>query len=208
MTDTRRSRVLLVEGAPGAGKTRLLAEAAALAGANGFSVVDGVPRASDTVSRAAPHAPPLTRTVEDGFPTPRASFAIEAARALLRNKAEPVRTVVTLDDLHLADLPDLAVLCDLIAVPRRSPDPLAARLHPGQPRRAVRVGAELPRQAARQAPGGAPAGARPALGRRAEPARRRLRRSGPRRGTARAGGECPRHSPGGDRAGARPRGGR
>ncbi|OIK00799.1 LuxR family transcriptional regulator [Streptomyces sp. MUSC 14] len=115
VTDTRRSRVLLVEGAPGAGKTRLLAEAAALAGANGFSVVDGVPRASDTVSRAAPHAPPLTRTVEDGFPTPRASFAIEAARALLRNKAEPVRTVVTLDDLHLADLPDLAVLCDLIA---------------------------------------------------------------------------------------------
>ncbi|MFB8177050.1 LuxR C-terminal-related transcriptional regulator [Streptomyces sp. NPDC055966] len=115
VTDTRRSRILLVEGAPGAGKTRLLVEAAALAGAMGFSVVDGVPRASDTVSRAAPHPPPLSRTVEDGFHTQRASIAIEAAQALLRNRTEPVRTVVTLDDLHLANLPDLAVLCDLVA---------------------------------------------------------------------------------------------
>ncbi|KOV67540.1 LuxR C-terminal-related transcriptional regulator [Streptomyces sp. MMG1121] len=118
VTSTRRSKVLLVEAAAGAGKTRLLVEAVNLAGANGFSVVNGVPAGCDALPRAAPAPsdaqPPAPRTAEDGFHTPRASFAIEAARALLRNRAEQVRTVVTLDDLHLANLSDLAVLCDLV----------------------------------------------------------------------------------------------
>ncbi|WP_225094719.1 LuxR family transcriptional regulator [Streptomyces sp. CoH27] len=119
VANTRRSKVLLVEARPGAGKTRLLVEAVTLAGANGFSVVGGVPCGSGATTRAAPVPaaahPPASGAVEDGFHTPRASFAIEAARALLRTKAEQVRTVVTLDDLHLADVPDLAVLCDLVA---------------------------------------------------------------------------------------------
>ncbi|MEV0965260.1 LuxR C-terminal-related transcriptional regulator [Streptomyces sp. NPDC049910] len=82
-----RSAVLLVEAAPGAGKTRLLAEAAKLADADGFVVVGGVPAGSDA--------------------------AIEAARTRLRH-AGRARTVVVLDDLHLASLPALTALCDLV----------------------------------------------------------------------------------------------
>ncbi|MCZ7462186.1 LuxR C-terminal-related transcriptional regulator [Streptomyces sp. WMMC940] len=89
-----RSAVLLVEAAPGAGKTRLLAEAATLADADGFVVVGGAPVGSDA--------------------------AIEAARTRLRH-AGGARTAVVLDDLHLASLPALTTLCDLVVALRGLP---------------------------------------------------------------------------------------
>ncbi|AXG76607.1 LuxR C-terminal-related transcriptional regulator [Streptomyces paludis] len=99
VTSTRRSKVLLIEAARGAGKTRLLVEAVAVAGRNGVAVVSG--------ASAAPEA----------YPGPSASGAIEAARARLREDAEQLSarpTVVALDDLHLANLPALTALCDLV----------------------------------------------------------------------------------------------
>ncbi|RDG38280.1 ATP-binding protein [Streptomyces corynorhini] len=90
VASTRRSKVLVVEAAPGSGKTRLLAEAVSLAGRNGFAVV------------------------EERFHHPSASATIEAARAWLRDDAEDIRAVVALDDLHLADSAALTALCDLV----------------------------------------------------------------------------------------------
>ncbi|MDI9884733.1 LuxR C-terminal-related transcriptional regulator [Streptomyces sp. HNM0645] len=89
-----RSTVLLVAAAPGAGKTRLLAEAGRLADADGFVVVGGSPAGSDA--------------------------AIEAARTRLRH-AGGARTAVVLDDLHLASPPALTTLCDLMVALRGLP---------------------------------------------------------------------------------------
>ncbi|MFF5563806.1 LuxR C-terminal-related transcriptional regulator [Streptomyces sp. NPDC012623] len=118
MTSTRRSRVLLVEAASGAGKTRLLAEAAGLADRSGFTVLNGVPVGPDASAGAAPTAagarPHPPGTGAGGLHHPSASAAIGAARAWLRDDAEHVRAVVALDDLHLATLPDLTALCDLV----------------------------------------------------------------------------------------------
>ncbi|MDH2387880.1 LuxR C-terminal-related transcriptional regulator [Streptomyces sp. HNM0663] len=125
MTGARRSKVLLVEAAPGAGKTRLLLEAAAVAGRNGFAVVNGVPATPDATPKTAPatagthaHAP---GAAEGGFHSPSTPSAIEAVRAWLRNAQENVRAVVVLDDLHLANLPTLTALCDLVAAVRGRP---------------------------------------------------------------------------------------
>ncbi|MER7045029.1 helix-turn-helix transcriptional regulator [Streptomyces jumonjinensis] len=118
MTSARRSKVLLLEAAPGAGKTRLLREAVGIAGRNGFTVVDGASAGPDAAPGAAP-APVGTRphppgAAEGGCHDPGASSAIETARAWLRDDAERVRAIVALDDLHLAGLPALTALCDLI----------------------------------------------------------------------------------------------
>lgn len=127
VASTRRSKALLVEAAPGAGKTRLLAEAVHIAGRTGFTVVGGVPAASDAAPLpAVPRSRP-PGAAEDG---PRARSAppaggpvpaIESAQAWLRNAPEAVRAVVVLDDLHLANLPALSALCDLIAAFRDRP---------------------------------------------------------------------------------------
>ncbi|GAB2805199.1 helix-turn-helix transcriptional regulator [Streptomyces daliensis] len=137
---TRRSKVLLVEAAPGAGKTRLLMEALDLADRSGFTSVNGVSPGPDTAPGATPgtappsggtrprtprtppappapptsHTPHTPHTAEGGFPHPGVSSAIEAARTRLRDDAEHLRTLVVLDDLHLAHPPALTALCDLI----------------------------------------------------------------------------------------------
>ncbi|WP_205315268.1 ATP-binding protein [Nonomuraea lactucae] len=118
VTSARRSKVLMVEAPPGAGKTRLLVEAATIADRSGFAVVNGVSGGPDATPRAAlapagprPHTP---GTAEDRFHFPSASATIEAVRAWLRNDAKPTRTIVVLDDLHLANLPALTALCDLV----------------------------------------------------------------------------------------------
>ncbi|MGW0706370.1 LuxR C-terminal-related transcriptional regulator [Streptomyces sp. NPDC002643] len=98
MASTGRGTVLLLEAAPGAGKTRLLAEAASLAEGEGFTVLGGAP--------AGPDATP--------------GAAIEAVRARL-HRAGAARTAVVLDDLHLADLPALTALCDLVTALRGRP---------------------------------------------------------------------------------------
>ncbi|WP_374984042.1 LuxR C-terminal-related transcriptional regulator [Streptomyces fradiae] len=154
MASTRRSRVLLMEAPPGAGKTRLLGEAAAIAAENGFEVVGGLlppaPAAAPApvpvpalaaapdsahvpVTAVPPSAGTRTRTrprrsgaaadssrphplvpAAAGCPAPCPTSAVDAARARLRDIPEHVRTTVTLDDLHLADLPALTALCELI----------------------------------------------------------------------------------------------
>ncbi|MFI5618761.1 LuxR C-terminal-related transcriptional regulator [Streptomyces sp. NPDC051567] len=125
MASARRSKVLLVEAEPGAGKTRLLVEAVGIADRNGFAVVNGVPPGPDTAPRAArgpagthPHLP---GAAGERFPVPGASCVIEAARVRLREDTEHLRTVVALDDLHLADLPALTALCDLVVALRGRP---------------------------------------------------------------------------------------
>ncbi|WP_262387328.1 LuxR family transcriptional regulator [Streptomyces sp. TRM49041] len=99
MTSARRSKVLLVEAAPGAGKTRLLLEAVDIADRDGFAVFNGASAGTDAAPR---------------FHHPSASHAIEAARAWLRDDTEQTRAVVALDDLHLANPPSLTTLYDLI----------------------------------------------------------------------------------------------
>ncbi|WP_238161011.1 LuxR family transcriptional regulator [Kribbella antibiotica] len=84
VTPTQRSKVLLVEGAPGIGKTRLLMEAAAIAERKGFAVASGVPA------------------------------EIGETRTWLGKDAKRLPTMVALDDLQLASCSSLAELCDLI----------------------------------------------------------------------------------------------
>ncbi|GGT13920.1 LuxR family transcriptional regulator [Streptomyces purpureus] len=123
VTSAGRSRVLLLEAAPGAGKTRLLLEAADIARRNDFAVVTGVPAGADTAPRTA-SARPRSRPqgpADDGFHHHGTSAAIETARAWLRDDAEHLRAVVTLDDLHLATPRALTALCDLVAALRGRP---------------------------------------------------------------------------------------
>ncbi|MFD3357576.1 helix-turn-helix transcriptional regulator [Streptomyces fradiae] len=151
VASTRRSRVLLMEAPPGAGKTRLLGEAAVMAAENGFEVVGGLPAAPAPVPAPVPvplpapaRAPvsatavpppagtrtrtrprrsgaaggpsphPLAPAAGGCPPAPCPASAVDAARARLRDTPEHVRTTVALDDLHLADLPALTALCELI----------------------------------------------------------------------------------------------
>lgn len=122
----RRSRVLMVKAAPGGGKTRLLAEAATVADDMGFTIVGGVVAGPDAVSDMA-HLPAATpvhvagSSSTDRFSSPRVTSLVEATGARLRQAANDVPTVVTLDDLHLADFPSLMALCDLILALRGRP---------------------------------------------------------------------------------------
>jgi DNA-binding CsgD family transcriptional regulator len=119
VNNSRRSKVLLVEAAPGAGKTRLLMEAVDIADRSGFAVVNGVSAGPHSAPRTVPapagaHAAHAPGTAEGGLPNPSAAAAIETARAWLRNDAEQPRALVALDDLHLANSPALTAMCDLI----------------------------------------------------------------------------------------------
>ncbi|MEV7425282.1 LuxR C-terminal-related transcriptional regulator [Streptomyces sp. NPDC091212] len=120
VTNARRSKVLLVEAPPGAGKTRLLTEAVTIAERNGFAVVNGVSAGPDTArGRTAPVPtgthPHTPGAGEDRLHHPSAASAIEAARAWLRDDTEHLRALVALDDLQLANPPALTALCDLVA---------------------------------------------------------------------------------------------
>ncbi|MCK1798033.1 LuxR C-terminal-related transcriptional regulator [Streptomyces sp. XM4193] len=116
---SRRSRVLLTEAPVGAGKTRLLREAVAMARTEGFAV--GGSEAGPAASRPSGETPATGWFAPDsGVPGQdsgslpvRVSFAIEAARAGLRNDSEHP-TVVVLDDLDVVSLPVLDKLCDLV----------------------------------------------------------------------------------------------
>nr|BAC55205.1 transcriptional activator [Streptomyces sp. TP-A0274] len=93
-----RSTVLVLGAVPGAGKTRLLREAASLAESDGFMVLSAAPAGPDTTPEAV----------------------IEAARTRLPG-AGSTRTTVVLDDLHLAGLPALTTLNDLVVALRGRP---------------------------------------------------------------------------------------
>ena len=127
------ARVVLVEGEPGIGKTRLLEELTAEARRRGVTVLWGhayeggatpafwpwlpVVRALVARGGAAAAAPELTTLLErdddadDAGPGDRTRFRVlEAVTALLADAAAEAPLVVVLDDLQWADLASLEVL--------------------------------------------------------------------------------------------------
>jgi DNA-binding SARP family transcriptional activator len=126
------ARVVLVEGEPGIGKTRLLEELAAEARRRGAAVHWGhtfeggatpafwpwlpVVRALVARGGSASAAPELTTLLErdnngDAGPADRTRFRVlEAVNALLSDAATETPLVVVLDDLQWADLPSLELL--------------------------------------------------------------------------------------------------
>ena len=145
-----RGGVLLVEGALGMGKTRLLGEAADAAARRGFAVMRG---ATDEVRRLAPLAP-LLSALEESAHSLLASGGIggsdaadvrfwlmEQLRGRLEERAARGPVLLPLDDLHWADPttllalrllpPDLASypLVWMLARSRGSGDPALDRLY-------------------------------------------------------------------------------
>ncbi|MEN3358508.1 MAG: hypothetical protein V7637_2490 [Mycobacteriales bacterium] len=105
-TAGRRAGIALIEGATGTGKTRLLAEGAALAEASGFSLIRcGIAEFGDLV----PLLPLLTALDHAALCTGPACTDLDAAEQrwvddLIRRLRDPAGGVVlTVDDLHLAD---------------------------------------------------------------------------------------------------------
>ncbi|MFK8850838.1 ATP-binding protein [Streptomyces sp. Ac-502] len=117
VASTRHSGVLVVEAAPGAGKSRLLREAVTLAGGSGFAVVNGTTAGPGTVSDG-----PAALAIRSGMSgpadhrchSPQVTSVIESARTWLRDDSERRRVLVVLDDLHLASRPAWTALCELI----------------------------------------------------------------------------------------------
>lgn len=118
VADTRQSKILLMEGAPGAGKTRLLVEASDIAISNGFSVVNGVSGVPGSENRLVLRVSPmrLSRpgTSENGCRAMVVAFPIKEVRTWLLGMLEQGPVLVALDDLHWADVSTLLALCDLV----------------------------------------------------------------------------------------------
>lgn len=116
--DSRQGKILLVEGAPGAGKTRLLVEAIGMAISNGFSVVNGVPGVPGSENRLTLSLPPPRLSgpgvSENGCRTMVVAFPVKEVRAWLLGVLKRGPVLVALDDLHWADASTLLALCDLI----------------------------------------------------------------------------------------------
>ncbi|WP_025619963.1 helix-turn-helix transcriptional regulator [Salinispora cortesiana] len=122
----RRCRVLIVQAAPGGGKTRLLAEVADIADDMGFTTVGDVMAGPPDAAPEMLQPPAVAQLKVAGSGTdrghsPRVTFPVEATGTRLRHVAKGVPTVVTLDDLHLADLSTLTALCDQILALRGRP---------------------------------------------------------------------------------------
>jgi DNA-binding CsgD family transcriptional regulator/nucleoside-triphosphatase THEP1 len=117
--DARKGKILLVEGAPGAGKTRLLVEAIDIAIRNGFSVVNGVASVPGSENRLALMLSPAQLvtpgTPENGCRAMAVAFPVKEVRVWLLEVLKRGPALVALDDLHLADASTLPALCDLIA---------------------------------------------------------------------------------------------
>ncbi len=116
--EARQSKILLMEGAPGAGKTRLLVEAIDIAISSGFSVVNGVSGVPGSENRLALSLPPpqLSRpgVSESDCRTMVVAFPVKEVRAWLLGVLKHGPVLVALDDLHWADASTLLALCDLI----------------------------------------------------------------------------------------------
>ncbi|MGH3692946.1 MAG: helix-turn-helix transcriptional regulator [Pseudonocardiaceae bacterium] len=117
--DARRSKVLLVEGAPGAGKTRLLAEAIDIAIGDGFLVVNGVLDVPGSKNCLVLSLPPLQLSrlgiSENGHRAMAVAAPDREARTWLLGVLKHGPALVALDDLHWADPSALLALYDLIA---------------------------------------------------------------------------------------------
>ncbi|MGW3773875.1 ATP-binding protein [Actinomadura verrucosospora] len=104
-------RVMLVEGEPGIGRTRLLEEAARIAAEEGFSVVD--PDTAPELRRPADLESLLSVLDEPGPPSPSAGGqdrSAERLRVALERRARSTSLLVVLDDLDWADPETLLAL--------------------------------------------------------------------------------------------------
>ncbi|WP_432249126.1 LuxR family transcriptional regulator [Streptomyces sanyensis] len=93
MADSLRSRVVVVEGPPGAGRTRLLAEALELATRNGFAVAGGLPPGAGAPPHpggGAPRPPAGVSPPRAGGPAPGTGAAPPGAGSPARG-APPIR---------------------------------------------------------------------------------------------------------------------
>jgi DNA-binding CsgD family transcriptional regulator/tetratricopeptide (TPR) repeat protein len=116
--NTRQSKILLMEGASGAGKTRLLVEVIDMAISNGFSVVNGasgVPGSDNRIALSiSPTQDSRSSTSENDCRTPVITFPVKDVRAWLLGVLRHGPVLVTLDDLHWADANTLLALYELI----------------------------------------------------------------------------------------------
>jgi len=95
-----RAGALLVDGEPGVGKTRLLAEAAEHARARGFAVAAG---AAEELGELAPLAPLAAALGVRAGGDEAETTLVERLRAELDGRAAAGPVLVVLDDLHFAD---------------------------------------------------------------------------------------------------------
>nr|QXL90843.1 LuxR family transcriptional regulator [Streptomyces sp.] len=115
--------ILLVEGPPGAGRSRLLSDVAQAASARGLSVARG---AADEVRSAVPLAPLAAALGADldasAADTTSVSWLIGHIRSHVEERLRRAPTAVVIDDLQWADPATLAAL--LMLVSRFAPRPL------------------------------------------------------------------------------------
>lgn len=117
--DTRRGKVLLMEGVPGAGKTSLLVEAIDMAMSNGFAVVKGVLGIPGSGNRlvlslvSSRFSGPGVS--ENGSHAPAVAFPVKEVRTWLLGVLKRGPVLVALDDVHWVDASTLLALCELIA---------------------------------------------------------------------------------------------
>jgi DNA-binding CsgD family transcriptional regulator/tetratricopeptide (TPR) repeat protein len=118
VAEARQSKILLMEGAPGAGKTRLLVEMIDIAISNGFSVVNGASGIPGSDNRLALSLYPaqISRSSisENGCRAAVIAFPVKDVRAWLLGVLKHGPVLVALDDLHWADANTLLALSDLI----------------------------------------------------------------------------------------------
>jgi DNA-binding CsgD family transcriptional regulator/tetratricopeptide (TPR) repeat protein len=116
--DARQRKILLLAGAPGSGKTRLLAEAIDIAIINGFSVINGTLGFPGSENRPALSLllTQLSRPgiSENGFRAMAVTSPGKEVRTWLLGVLKCGPVLVALDDLHLVDASTLLALCDLI----------------------------------------------------------------------------------------------
>jgi DNA-binding CsgD family transcriptional regulator len=119
MAETRRRKILALEGAPGSGKTRLLIEAAEIADRNGFTVVICVPGGSSSENRLIPRlsSSEISRpgTSRNNHRPIFLTSPVGEIKSWFVDIGRNCPVFVVFDDLHLIDPTSLSLLGDLIA---------------------------------------------------------------------------------------------
>lgn len=116
--DARQGKILLMEGAPGAGKTRLLVEAIDIAVSNGFLTLNGVvgvPGFENRLTLSLPYTQ-LSRPgiSENDCRAMVVASPVKEIRAWLLSVLKHGPVLVALDDLHWADASTLLALGELV----------------------------------------------------------------------------------------------
>ena len=117
--NARQGKTLLMEGASGTGKTRLLAEAIDMATSNGFSVVKGtldVPGSENRLVLSLLLTQLSRQSIsENGCRAMAVASPVKEVTTWLLGVLKHGPVLVVLDDLDGADASTLLALCDLIA---------------------------------------------------------------------------------------------